>query len=100
MHDPPVFDRMTSLIVVPHADAGDRKKWTTDQDLRPLSDLGRRQAAELAPNIDDVDAVVSSPALRCVQTVEPIAIASGVEVELSEHLRELSFVTELGSWTP
>ena len=91
---------MRSLVIVPHADAGDRTKWTTDQDLRPLSPLGRDQAASLAAAVGAVDAVVSSPALRCVQTVEPVAKASGVEVELHDSLRELIFVTQLETWQP
>ncbi|MEQ4203970.1 histidine phosphatase family protein [Actinopolymorpha sp. B9G3] len=83
---------------MPHADAGDRTKWTSDQDLRPLTDLGRAQATMLAAAVGRVDAIVSSPARRCVETVEPIAAASGAEIELDEDLRELTYVTEHESW--
>jgi broad specificity phosphatase PhoE len=93
-----VFRSLPILVVVPHADAGDRTKWTSDQDLRPLTDLGRSQAAMLAPVVGRVDGIVSSPARRCVETVEPIAAASGAEIELSDDLRELTYVTEHESW--
>ncbi len=39
---------MTTIDLVPHMDAGDRTKWQGDQNVRPLTDLGRRQAAAMA----------------------------------------------------
>ena len=33
-----------------------------------------------------IDRIVSSPYLRCVQTVEPLAAALGLEIELDEQL--------------
>lgn len=93
-----MFVGLPILVVVPHADAGDRTKWTSDQDLRPLTDVGRTQAATLAGAVGRVDAIVSSPARRCVETVEPIAAASGVEIELNDDLRELTYVTEHARW--
>ncbi len=95
-----VFDGLPILVIVPHAEAGDRTKWTRDQDLRPLTDEGRAQAASLAQAVGRVDRVVSSPARRCVETVQPIAAASNVDIELSDDLRELTYVTELESWDP
>jgi 8-oxo-dGTP diphosphatase len=93
-----MFDHLPRLVLVPHADAGDRQQWTSDQDLRPLSELGVAQAAALAEEIAPVDAIISSPARRCVETVEPIAERSGVDIELSDDLRELTFVDEADSW--
>ena len=94
------FDRCPTLVVVPHADAGDRNAWTDDQDVRPLSDLGRRQAADLATEVGVVDAVYSSPARRCSQTVEPIAEASGVEIVVLQELHEMISVVEHRAWDP
>lgn len=93
-----MFERLPRLLLVPHADAGDRHKWTTDQDMRPLSDLGISQAAALAEEVGRVDAIISSPALRCVQTVEPIAERSQVEIERSDDLREITFADEVARW--
>lgn len=77
-------------VLVRHASAGDRQAWTDDDRLRPLDDKGRRQAAELASVLSstDVRRIVSSPYARCVQTVEPLAAALGLEVELDERLAE------------
>jgi broad specificity phosphatase PhoE len=93
-----MFEHPPRLILVPHADAGDRMKWTTDQDLRPLSDLGVSQAAALAIEIGAVDAIISSPARRCTETVAPVAARSAVEIELNEDLREITFVSEIEGW--
>ncbi len=72
---------------------------------RPLSRKGRRQAAALAKDLRPLGAarVLSSPYLRCVETVEPLAAALGVEVELSEDLatgadlRALDLVRQAGA---
>lgn len=93
-----MFEHLPRLVLVPHADAGDRRKWITDQDLRPLSEVGVRQAATLADEIGSVDAIISSPARRCVETVEPVAARSAVPIDLSDDLREITFVNEIESW--
>jgi broad specificity phosphatase PhoE len=93
-----MFDRLPCLLLIPHADAGDRRKWPTDQDLRPLSELGVAQAAALADEVGHVDEIISSPALRCVQTVEPIAERSGIDVKHSDDLREIGFADEVERW--
>ena len=92
------FDRCPTLVVVPHADAGDRNAWTADQDVRPLSELGRRQASALATEVGAVDAVYSSPARRCTETVEPIAAASGVEIVVLRDLHEIGSGDEHRAW--
>jgi broad specificity phosphatase PhoE len=95
-----MFATCPTLVVVPHADAGDRTVWTKDQDLRPLSQLGRQQAAALAAAVGTVDAVFSSPARRCTETVSPIAAASHVDIVEMDELREVTYVTEHEPWTP
>lgn len=94
------FDHCPTLVVVPHANAGDRNAWTEDQDVRPLSELGRRQAADLAREIGIVDAVYSSPARRCTETVEPVAAAAGVEIVQLPELHEIGSVVEHRAWDP
>jgi 8-oxo-dGTP diphosphatase len=75
---------------VRHAKAGSRSAWTEDDRLRPLSKAGRRQADALVVAFRglDVDRVVSSPFVRCVQTVRPLALDRGLPVETSEGLAE------------
>jgi 8-oxo-dGTP diphosphatase len=77
-------------ILLRHASAGERNEWTGDDRLRPLDYKGRLQAERIAEKLDaeDIRRVVSSPYLRCVQTVEPLALALGLEVERDERLGE------------
>ena len=78
------------VLLVRHASAGERAAWVGDDRLRPLDERGWRQAyglvAQLAPFA--VRRVLSSPYLRCVQTVEPLARARGLEVEETPALAE------------
>ena len=91
---------MTERLVVElfaHMDAGDRTKWTADQDTRPLSDLGRRQAQRLCDELarEPIDALYSSAALRSRQSIEPLAQRFGLPIAILPGLHE----TE-GSWLP
>jgi phosphohistidine phosphatase SixA len=75
-----------SVVLLRHASAGDREKWTGDDRLRPLDKRGRKQAAALRDELLrlGVTRVLSSAYVRCVQTVEPL----GLEIELDERLAE------------
>ena len=79
-----------SLVLVRHAKAGDRSTWEGDDRLRPLDPKGEKQAAELPSLLEGVSIgrIVSSPALRCIQTVEPLAAARGLTVEPAPELGE------------
>jgi 8-oxo-dGTP diphosphatase len=63
------------LLVVRHADAGNKRAWTGPDTLRPLSPSGQLQAEGLVFRLEDypVEHILSSPTLRCFQTVEPLA---------------------------
>jgi 8-oxo-dGTP diphosphatase len=63
------------LLVVRHADAGDKSTWEGPDRLRPLSPSGQLQAEGLVFRLEDypVERILSSPTLRCHQTVEPLA---------------------------
>jgi phosphohistidine phosphatase len=73
------------LIVVrhAHADPGD------PDELRPLSDRGRKEAQVLADELAARGApelVLSSPLLRARETAAPIAHATGAELRIDERL--------------
>lgn len=80
---PPVF-------VTRHAHAGDRATWVGDQDRRPLSDRGRLEADGLVPQLatSGIERIISSPLLRCRQTVKPLAKRLGLSIERDERLAE------------
>jgi broad specificity phosphatase PhoE len=76
------------LLVVRHAHAGAKDGWGGDDRLRPLSPRGRKEAMHLVEMLAPFGArqVLSSPLLRCVQTVEPLANRLGVPIEYSDAL--------------
>jgi 8-oxo-(d)GTP phosphatase len=78
------------LLLVRHGSAGERDAWEGDDRERPLDERGLRQAERLAEVLEghEVLRLVSSPFLRCVQTVEPLAAARSVELERDERLAD------------
>jgi broad specificity phosphatase PhoE len=79
-----------TFYVVRHAKAGSRGHWTGDDRQRPLSKKGIKQAEALVEIIEPfpVTAVFSSPFLRCIQTVEPLARARKLPLKQSPSLAE------------
>jgi broad specificity phosphatase PhoE len=79
-----------AAYVVRHAKAGDREEWQGDDRLRPLTKSGRQQAealAELLKN-EPIDRILSSPYVRCLQTVEPLAARRKLPIEPRKDLEE------------
>ncbi len=78
------------ILLVRHARAGRRGSAGPDDSLRPLDDKGIHQAAALADMLGDrsLGRIFSSPYRRCVETVQPLADATGLEIELREELAE------------
>jgi 8-oxo-dGTP diphosphatase len=78
------------LLLVRHAHAGDREAWEGDDRLRPLSATGWAQAENLVPLLAPypIHRVVSSDAVRCIQTVAPLARTWELTVEGRGELYE------------
>ncbi len=83
------------VYVVRHADAGVRGHGPDDR-LRPLSSSGQAQAVRLVHLLDLTSAgqVVSSPYVRCVQTVQPLATRHRKPVVFNASLAEGAPVEE------
>lgn len=81
---------MTRLLLIRHAHAGDRASWEGPDTQRPLSDKGWRQARGLVAMLagEKILRITSSPSIRCVQTVVPLAEARGLDVEEDARLHE------------
>jgi 8-oxo-dGTP diphosphatase len=79
-----------ALLLIRHARAGERDEWTGDDQRRPLDDRGWAQAAALPDLLAayPVERVLASPADRCVQTVEALSRARGIEIEVHDELYE------------
>jgi 8-oxo-(d)GTP phosphatase len=78
------------VLFVRHASAGDRQAWEGDDRERPLDERGRGQADELVLRLAPfpIDAIYSSPAARCIGTMEPLAAARGLDVIERDELAE------------
>lgn len=76
--------------MVRHAKAGDRDAWTSDDRERPLTKKGLAQASELVRLLQPfaLFAIFSSAYARCTQTVQPLAQARRLEVQMSPSLEE------------
>lgn len=81
------------LVVVRHAHAMARSKWSSADPLRPLDARGRERAKALVPFLGafGVTRVVTSPAIRCLDTVLPYAVAAGAGMRLKTGLSEEAF---------
>lgn len=81
-----------TVLLVRHAKAGSREKWKGPgpDEMRPLSKKGWRQAEGLVDVLGhfDIARLISSPYVRCVQTLEPLGAARGLEIETADELAE------------
>jgi len=79
-----------TLYLVRHAVAVGRSEWAGDDAVRPLTKRGERQAAALVELLDGtaVRRVLSSPTVRCRDTVAPLAARLALPVEEAAELAE------------
>ncbi len=98
---------IAQVVLLRHAWAGDRDEYDGDDRARPLDARGRRQAEALPAHLaahgvigtaGDRDpghvspaapVLVSSPLVRCRDTLEPLAAAVGATIHLDEDLAEV-----------
>jgi 8-oxo-dGTP diphosphatase len=79
-----------TVFLVRHADAKSRANWPHPDETRPLTRKGTHQAEGMVDLLRDrpIRRVFSSPAVRCVETVAPVANKLGLEVEETDALLE------------
>jgi 8-oxo-(d)GTP phosphatase len=65
--------------LVRHAHAGERKKWSGNDSLRPIDERGQSEAALIAElySLFQPKRLYAATPLRCKQTLEPLAAALG-----------------------
>lgn len=82
--------RTRTVIVLRHAQARVRTAWKRNDLDRPLTKPGHVQSSKLAPLLHAYGAsrVVTSPAVRCAQTVEPYAASVNALLEVDDRLSE------------
>jgi broad specificity phosphatase PhoE len=71
------------LLLVRHAHAGEKHRWPGPDSLRPLSPAGQAEAAGLLVRLEDypIGRILSSPTVRCQQTVQQLADERLLRVE-------------------
>ncbi|WP_084104700.1 bifunctional NUDIX hydrolase/histidine phosphatase family protein [Demequina sp. NBRC 110056] len=79
-----------AFVLVRHARAKRRKAWSGEDIDRPITAAGERRAEQLVPLFAAFGArrVSSSPARRCMATVEPYAEAAGIDIKTYKPLTE------------
>lgn len=77
--------RPMTIYLIRHGSAGTRGQYPGDDFDRPLDQRGTDQAEEIVKLLADseLDLIISSPATRCVETVQPLAEHVALPVE--EH---------------
>src|SRR5699024_7561157 len=94
------FERLPTdtvmVLLVRHADAGERAQWPGEDTLRPLSGPGREQRDALTEllSLYEPARVHSAPRVRCTQTVEPLAERLGSDVVDEPLLSEEGYAAE------
>ena len=81
------------LVIVRHAKSRSRSSWTQADPLRPLNARGRQRAEALIPVLAafGVNRIVTSPSVRCLDTVAPYAAATRTRARLKWALSEEGF---------
>jgi 8-oxo-dGTP diphosphatase len=84
------------LVIIRHAKSRSRSTWHGADPLRPLNARGRDRAQALIPILAayGVSRVVTSPSVRCLDTVLPFAVAAGRRTRLKSGLSEEGFADQ------
>ncbi|MEU2349267.1 NUDIX domain-containing protein [Modestobacter sp. NPDC049651] len=82
--------RMPRLLLVRHASAGSRSDWDGSDDERPLDSQGRREALRLRAVLPlfAPSRLLAAPPVRCRETLEPLAAATGLPLGAAPELGE------------
>lgn len=84
------------LALVRHAHAVGRGSWVGDDQLRPLDATGRHRAESIAALLAayGVRRLVSSPSVRCADTLRPFAAQLGASLRTKDGLSEEGYAAE------
>jgi 8-oxo-dGTP diphosphatase len=84
------------LVLVRHAHAVGRGAWHEDDQVRPLDDTGRRRADAVARLLAAyaIKRLVSSPSVRCTDTLRPYAALTGLAMRTKDGLSEEGYAED------
>ena len=79
-----------TIFLVRHAAAGDRDKWAGHDPVRTLTKKGRRESQAIAEYLHQfgIERIYSSPYVRCVESMEPLAEMTGAKIIEHDALAE------------
>lgn len=82
--------RTFPIIALRHAKALPRSDWDGSDSARPLSARGKRQAKSIAGPLlaFGVRTILTSPAVRCLATVRPLAKEAGLKISRSRKISQ------------
>lgn len=81
---------MAQLYLVRHAKAGERRLWEANDVDRPLSKKGWKQSEAVGKRLERLrpTELVSSPYVRCIQTLEPLGHRLQQSITVEPRLAE------------
>lgn len=82
--------RTFAIVLARHGKAVDRSSWDGPDATRPLLHRGMDQASGIAAGLAAFgpERIISSTAVRCVATVEPLAALTGLDVKATEAISQ------------
>lgn len=85
--------------LIRHAHAGNKHHWAGPDDARPLSFPGQLEAHGLLGRLRDypITRILTSPAVRCQQTVTPLSQVRAVPIEVADALAVDAPAARLGA---
>ena len=86
----------TPLVLLRHAKAVKREDWDGDDGDRPLANVGQIQAKRLLSTYLPfaIEVIHSSDAMRCIETIEPMARSLNMHPIFSTELSEYRFAKD------
>jgi phosphohistidine phosphatase SixA len=81
---------VSTVHLIRHAKAKNRDRWEAPDHLRPLTKRGLREAEAISARLaeEPLTRLASSPFVRCVQTLEPLALSLDLPIETTDLLVE------------
>lgn len=86
-------ERTFAIIALRHAKAVPPLGWPDDDASRPLTARGRQQADLVVPILRAFgpEDIISSTAVRCIETVAPLAAAAGLETTTTPAISQAAY---------
>jgi 8-oxo-dGTP diphosphatase len=79
-----------AIIALRHAKAAPREAWNRSDSERPLTERGVKQAVSDVPTLRvwGPQKIITSPAVRCISTVAPLAAATGLKPKYEPRISQ------------